>query len=202
MSIPLRFQRAELDAKADMTDAGRELLGRIAHPERLVTAMVDAGNRRDAICALAIILPHRQSVWWAVQAARVLPDLEKRKADLAAVNGADRWVKGGAPGDAEACGALANACNSDLGPCWVARAAFWAGPTLAPRGQQPVPPAPHLPGVACRAALLLLSTDSSLGGRIAFEDWLDIGLDLMAGGTGTKAQEELKGRLAQAKALD
>lgn len=198
-SIALRFQRAELEAKADLTPDGRALLSRIAHPERLVNALVEAGNRRDAIYALALILPHRQAVWWACLAVRLLPDLERRKTDLAAVTAAERWVQGGSGADAERAGELANACDPDFAPAWVATAAFWAGPSIAPRGQQAVPPAPHLPGVATRIALLLLAQEPALADRIAFQDWIAIGLALMTGGNGSQAQAELRGRLSELK---
>ncbi|MFC0206670.1 DUF6931 family protein [Novosphingobium soli] len=199
LSIPLRFQRSELEAKADLTAAGKGMLGRIGHPEKLVTALVENGNARDAIYALAMMLPHRQAVWWACLAARVVPDLERRSQDLAAVAAAERWVQGGGAGDAERAGEIANACDPDFAPAWVATAAYWAGPSIAPRGQQAVPPAPHLPGVAARIALLLLAHEPALAGRIAFADWLPVGLALMAGGNGAQAQAELRGRLAERK---
>jgi hypothetical protein len=198
-SIPLRFQRAELEAKADLTPEGRALLARIAHPEKLVAALVEASLARDAIHALAMILPHRQAVWWACLAVRLLPDLERRKADLAAVTAAERWVQGGSGADAERAGEFAQACDRDFAPSWVATAAYWSGPSIAPRGQQAVAPAPHLPGVAGRIALLLLPLEPGLVGRVAFADWLAIGLELMAGGNGGQAQSELRGRLTDAK---
>ena len=198
VSIPLRFQRAELDAKADLTPAGKAMLAQIGHPERLIGALVEAGNRRDAIYALALMLPHRQAVWWVCLAARLLPDLERRKPDLAAIAGAERWVQTGSGGDAEHAGELANACDPDFAPAWVATSAYWSGPSIAPRGQQAVPPAPHLPGVAARIALLLLTQEPAFAGRIAFEDWLAIGLALMSGGNGGQAQAELRGRLSDA----
>lgn len=199
MSIPLRFQRSEIEAKADLTPEGKAMLAQIGHPERLMNALVEAGNARDAIYALALMLPHRQAVWWACLCVRLLPDLDRRKQDLAAVVMAERWVQGGAGGDAENAGDLANACDPDFGPAWVATAAYWSGPSIAPRGQQAVPPAPHLPGVATRIALLLLAQDPSLAGRVGFADWLGIGLELMSGGNGTKAQGALRDRLAEPK---
>lgn len=196
-SIPLRFQRAELEAKADLSPEGRAMLARIAHPERLITALVEDGNARDAIHALTLMLPHRQVVWWACLAVRLLPDLERRKADLAAITAAERWVQGGSGADAERAGDLAKDCDPDFAPTWVATAAYWAGPSIAPRGQQAVPPAPHLPGVATRISLLMLSQDPAFGGRIAFADWLAIGLALMSGGNGSQPQAELQARLAE-----
>lgn len=197
LSIPLRFQRAELESKADLTPEGKAMLARIAHPERLIAALVEDGNGRDAIHALTLMLPHRQAVWWACLAARLLPDLEHRKADLAAIGAAERWVQGGSDSDAERAGDLAKDCDPDFAPTWVATAAYWAGPSLAPRGQQAVPPAPHLPGVTTRISLLMLSHDPAFGGRIAFVDWLAIGLALMGGSNGSQAQSELRGRLTE-----
>jgi hypothetical protein len=198
-SIPLRFQRAELEAKADLTPEGKVLLARIGHPERLVAALVDTGNARDAIHALTLMLPHRQAVWWACLALRLLPDLERRKPDLAALTVAERWVQGGSGSDAERAGELAQDCDPDLASTWVATAAYWSGPSIAPRGQQAVQPAPHLAGVAARIALLMLSQDPAFQGRIAFADWLAIGLALMAGGNGGQAQADLQARLTEPK---
>lgn len=199
VSVPFRFQRAELEAKADLTPEGRAILGRIGHPEKLVAALVDAGQTRDAVHVLALILPHRQAVWWACLAVRLLPDLDRRKQDFAAVTVAERWVQGGSGADAEMAGEIANACDPDFAPAWVATAAFWSGPSIAPRGQQAVLPPSYLPGVATRVALLLLAQDPALAGRYVFADWLAIGLALMAGGNGAQAQADLRSRLTEAR---
>ncbi len=196
-TIPLRFQRAELEAKADLTPEGLLCLQQAAHPERMIRTLIEAGNARDALYALAMMLPHRQAVWWACLAARTLPDLAARPADLAAVDIAERWVQSASAADAEQAGALADA-STDTAPGWVAMAAFWAGPSLAPRGQQPVPPAPHLPGVAVRTALLLLTFEPSLNGRATLADWLDIGVALMNGENGRQAQATVRDRLLAA----
>jgi hypothetical protein len=194
-TIPLRFQRAELEEKASLTPEGRKRLAEIAHPARLVEALHADGNHRDALYALAMLLPHRQTVWWACLAARLLPDLAARRNDLAAVVAAERWVQSQIPGDAEHAGELAEACSNDFGPYWVATAAHWAGPSLAPRGQQPVPPPPHLPGIAARSALLMLLDEPALEGAIGISDWLDMGMGLMRGDSGAEAQAALRGKI-------
>jgi hypothetical protein len=196
ISIPLRFQRAELEAKADLGPEGRAMLAEIGHPEKLVRALADGGHARDAIHALVLILPHRHAVWWGCMAARVLPGIEKRRSDLAALVAAERWVQSGAPADAEAAGAAAEAANRDLALAWVATAAFWSGPSIAPRGLQPVPPAPHLAGVATRIALQLLVIEPALQGRIAFADFLPLGMALLSGGNGAEVQAALRERVA------
>lgn len=194
-TIPLRFQRAELEQKADLTPEGLALLACVLRPDQLVESMRAAGNVRDALYALALILPHRQAVWWACLAVRLLPDLATRPADLAAVEAAERWVQSVAAGDAEQAGALTEACDLGRAPGWAAMAAFWAGPSIAPRGQQPVAPAQHLPGVATRTALLLLDHEPSLEGRGGLADWLQIGVALMKGDNGRQAQANIRSKL-------
>jgi hypothetical protein len=196
-TIPLRFQRAELDEKASLTSAGRKRLAEIAHPARLVETLHADGNHRDALYALAMLLPHRQSVWWACLAARLLPDLEIRTTDRAAVTAAERWVQSQNPGDAEQAGEFAEACDKNFAPYWVATAAYWAGPSLAPRGQQPVPPPPHLTGIATRSALLMLLDEPALENTIGVADWLGLGMALMRGDSGGEAQAALLRKLGR-----
>ena len=194
-AIALRFQRQELDLKADLSPAGRTCLAAARGPQDLVTTLAGTGNTRDAINALAFMLPHRQVVWWACLGVRLLPDLASRGAELAAVEQAELWVQSAAPADAERAGELAENCDLHAAPGWTAMAAFWSGPSLAPRGQQAVPPLPFLPGVAARTALLLAVHDPALGGRLAAADLLAIGLDLMNGDVGRKAQAAVRERL-------
>lgn len=197
-TVALRFQRAELEAKAELSEQGLALLGQVPHPARWVEALIAEGQPHDAVRALAMMLPHRQSVWWACLATRLLPDLAARPHDLAAVETAERWVQSVAADEAERAGAAAEVAGLRHAPGWTAMAAFWSGPSIAPRGQQAVPPAPHLPGVAVRAALLLLTFEERLAGRIEIGDWLGIGLALMAGENGRQAQATLRERLIAA----
>ncbi len=194
-AIALRFQRQELEQKADLSPAGRVLLATARGPQDLLTALSAAGNTKDGINALAFMLPHRQVVWWACLGVRLLPDLARRSADLAAVEQAEAWVQSAAAADAERAGELAEQCNLHDAPGWTAMAAAWSGPSLAPRGLQAVPPAPFLPGVAARTALLLLIYDPAMGGRLDNADLLGIGLDLMNGDVGRKAQAAVRERL-------
>jgi hypothetical protein len=196
-TIPLRFQRAELEEKASLTPEGRTRLAETAHPARLVETLHADGNHRDAAYALAMLLPHRQTVWWACLAARLVPDLEARRADLAGVVAAERWVQSQIPDDAELAGEVAESCSSDFGPYWVAMAACWSGPSMAPRGQQPVPPPPHLPGTATRIALLSLLDEPAFAGVIGMADLLDLGMALMRGESGAEAQTALRRKLGR-----
>lgn len=193
-TIPLRFQRAELEGMAKLTPAGRKRLAEIGHPARLIEKLKADGNHRDALYALAMMLPHRQTVWWACLAARLLPDLGARTADRMAIEAAERWVQSQAPGDAERAGEVAEACDSNFAPVWIATAAYWAGPSLAPRGQVAVPPAPYLPGIATRNALTMLLKEPAFAGRIVAADWVELGTALMRGESGAEAQAALRAR--------
>lgn len=193
-TVALRFQRSALREKADLSPAGLAALTIATHPARFIEGLAASGDARDAVVALAMMLPARQAVWWACLAARLLPD--PSEADGAAIAAAERWVQGASVADAEQAGTIAQGGDLSRAPAWVAMAAFWAGPSLAPRGQQPVAPAPHLSGVATRTVLLLLGLEPALEGRVILADWLPIGLALMNGGDGREAQTALRERIA------
>lgn len=195
-TIALRFQRAELEAKADLSAEATGLLGAVPQPTQFLDALLQGGHHADALRALALMLPHRQTVWWACLCVRLLPDLASRPAELAAIEVAERWVQTSSTADSEQAGLLAERCDTGRAPAWAATAAYWAGPSIAPRGQQPVVPAPHLPGVATRAALILLSFDPAFAGRLTSADCLDIGMSLLRGENGRQVQLAVQSRLA------
>lgn len=192
--IALRFQRSLLQDRADLSPAGLAALAQAAHPARFVEGLAERGQTGDAVHALALMLPSRQAVWWACLAARLLPGLDA--AGEKAIAAAERWVQSAAPGDAEQAGDIAQAGDLGRAPAWAAMAAFWSGPSIAPRGQQAVPPAGHLTGAAVRSALILLTYDPAFGGKVSFGDWLEIGFALMNGGNGREAQAGVRDRLA------
>ena len=194
-AIALRYQRFELDQKAELSTSGKACLAMARGPQELIQSLSALPDGRDAIHALALVLPHRQVVWWACLCVRLLPDLAPRPADLAALEQAEAWVQSASPADAEMAGELAERCDLRTAPGWAAMAASWSGPSLAPRGLQAVPPAPHLPGIATRTALILLVHEPSLAGRLRMTDLLEIGLALMNGDIGRKAQTAVIERL-------
>ncbi|WP_156678756.1 DUF6931 family protein [Sphingomonas profundi] len=191
-TIPLRFQRQELQQQADLSPEGLAVVAGAAGPREVLAAL----PAPEAAAALALMLPRRQAVWWACLCARLLPDVAARPADGAAIEAAETWVQTQSPEDAEQAGALAEACDAGAPARWAAMAAFWSGPSLAPRGQQAVAPAPHLAGVAARAALTLLVHHPAIARRIDHGDLLAIGTDLMHGGLGRQAQAAARERLA------
>ncbi len=197
-AIPLRFQRQELSHKAALSEAGLAALGYASGPQDLLATLIQAGQPQDAISALAQMLPRRQAVWWACLAVRLIPDLASRPAELLAVEIGESWVQGQRVDDTERAAAAAELCPFESPAGLVALATAWAGPSLAPRGQQAVPPAPHLTGAAVRGALILTVHDPAIAGRIGMADLFAIGTALMQGDVGRKAQESVRDRLASA----
>lgn len=193
--IPLRFQRQELQAKAALSNPGLACLSWVAGPQELLAALTQLEAHRDALAALALMLPRRQAVWWACLAVRLLPDLAQRPAEQVAIEAAEAWVQTQRVEDGERAQTAAELCPMAAAATYAAFAAYWSGPSLAPRGQQPVAPAPYLPGVGVRSALLLLLGDPVLGGRLSAADLLAIGWALMHGDSGRQAQAAVRGRL-------
>lgn len=193
--IALRFQRLELEQKAQLSPAGLACVAGSRGPQELLAALQALGDPRDVTAALAMMLPHRQVVWWSCLAVRLLPNLTRNPADVGAVEAAESWVQSAAAADAERAGVAAEACDLRYAPGWSAMAAYWSGPSLTPRGQAAVAPAAYLAGTAARSALLLAVHDSGLAGRLQPSDLLGIGLALMNGDTGRQAQAALHERL-------
>ena len=194
--IPLRFQRAELQAKADLSPAALATLVSVPGPKELIAALAAMEDPRDAVSALAIMLPKRQTVWWACLAARLIPDLARRPAELAAVEVAESWVQTQAQEDCDRAYEASQACPMNAAAGWAAMAAYWSGRSIAPRGQAAVPPPPHLPGIAARTALIFTHHDRAVERRIGYADLLAIGMELMHGELGRRAQAAARERLA------
>jgi hypothetical protein len=195
-TIPLRFQRQELQQKADLSPAGLKAAATAAGPRELIAALAEPEAARDAVAALALMLPRRQAVWWACLIARLLPEAVQSPAEAAAIEGAEAWVQTQSAEDGERAFELAEQCGGDAPARWAATAAFFSGPSLAPRGQQAVPAPAYLTGVAARVAAVSLVHHPAIGGRIGFGDLLAIGTDLMHGDLGRRRQSALRERLA------
>jgi len=195
-TIPLRFQRSELREKANMSPEGIAVLTRVPGPQELIAALAAMEDPRDAVSSLALMLPRRQTVWWACLSTRLIPDLAARPPELAAVEVAESWVQTQAADDCERGHEASQACAMNAAAGWAAMAAYWSGPSLAPRGQAAVPPPPHLAGVAARTALIFTYHDPSIAGRIGYGDLLAIGMELMHGELGRRAQAAARERIA------
>jgi hypothetical protein len=195
-TLPLRFQRMELQEHGGLSDRGLDALATTTGPEALLATLTALPDQADAAAALALMLPRRQSVWWACLAVRLIPGMADRAAERVALETAEAWVQTTADEAAERAFTAAEFCAVAAPARWAAMAAHWSGPSIAPRGQQPVPPAAHLTGIATRTALLFTVHDPALRGRVSYADLVAIGIALMHGDVGRKAQAAVLDRLA------
>jgi hypothetical protein len=170
-------------------------LAKVAGPQEMIAALNQLGEHRDAVAALALMLPRRQAIWWSCLAVRLIPDLADRPVEQLAVDTAESWVRSQSEADAERAGGTAELCLPDMAAGYAAWGAFWCGASLAPRGQQAVAPAPFLPGVAARSVMILLTVDPVFGGRLKMADLLEIGSAIMLGDLGRNAQAAVRNRL-------
>lgn len=180
--VPVRFQRADLEAQADLSEHARAMLAEARGPEDFLRALHAAGLQRDLVATLAMILPKRQAVWWACLAAR-LAQPAKGSPEARAVNAAEAWVQSQSDEARENAEASAEALDHDGAAAWAALAAFWSGGSIGPHGQGPVPPAPHLTGTAVRSALLMTAAERP----DAWDDLVAIGFEILSGETGRNA---------------
>jgi hypothetical protein len=183
--IPVRFQRAELAAHADLSPAADALLKTARGPEDILEGLHRSGSHRDFLAALAMMLPKRQGVWWACLAARLLGPA-KGSPETAAIHAAEAWVQAQSEETREASAVAAEALDHEGAAAWAALAAYWSGGSIGAAGAPPVAPAPHLTGTAVRCALFMTAAAQPS----AWEEMVAIGVEILAGETGRKAFAE------------
>lgn len=151
------------------------------------------GAVEAAIELLSQALPRREAIWWAATCVRETLPEPPPASEARMLDGAEAWVR--RPGDEQrrAVYALANVEGADSAGGFVALATFFAGDSLAPAGQQAVPPPSHVAGAMVGNAIRLAAVRAEpekAGERLAL--FLDIGIDIASGGSGRKrpAEEE------------
>jgi hypothetical protein len=180
--IPVRFQRAELAAHADLSPEADALLKSARGPEDILEGLHRSGSNRDFLAALAMMLPKRQAVWWACLSARLLGPA-KGSPEAAAIQAAEAWVQAQSDETRESAALAAEALDHDGAAAWAALGAYWSGGSIGAVGAPPVPPEPHLTGVAVRAALFM----TAAARPSAWEEMVEIGVEILAGESGREA---------------
>ena len=109
-----------------------------------VHALADADQFKDAARILAFILPAREGIWWGIQCARQnLPEHAEPEFN-AALAAAEKWVLEMSEEARYAAQVAAESAGLGTAAGCVAMAAFASGNSLAPPGQEAVPPEPAL----------------------------------------------------------
>lgn len=134
--------------QADGTLAGGSLV-------ESARALVKAGMAEDAVSVLAQSLSRRGAAWWACRVARLEAGGSLAPKELRALETAEAWVRQPEQLKAYAAQDAANVAGLASPSGCAALAAFLAGDSLAPPHLDPLPPLPHLAGMAAAGAVKL-----------------------------------------------
>lgn len=118
-------------------------------------ALEKAGMAEDAASVLAQALSRRGAAWWACRAARLEAGGEPAARELRALEVAEAWVRQPEQIKAYVAQDAANVAGLAAPAGCAALAAFLAGESIAPPHLDPLPPQPHLAGMAAAGAVRL-----------------------------------------------
>jgi hypothetical protein len=149
---PVRLA-GDLAKSLPLSDAARVLLAPEHTPRQFFEALAaHPPLAEDAIRFLAVALPKREAVGWAlacVRSAFPKPSPEEAKA----ITTAEAWAKDPSEVNRRACGAAAEEAGHGTAPGCLADAAFWSGGSLS---------APHLPPAPTRADLTAIGVTAAV----------------------------------------
>jgi hypothetical protein len=159
-------------------------------PVSALDKLESAGLLTEAARLVSHALPRREATWWACMCARHTAADPMPTADLRALEAAEAWVFRGEDPVRRKAFEHAQEANFATPEAWAAVAAFWSGDSMAPAGQAPVPPAPHLAGTAVAGSVLLAAVrhppDRRQGRLLQF---LASARDIASGGSGRLTPE-------------
>lgn len=177
---------APLLARLQLEDEANKLLAGAQTAAEGVERLTAKGLNSEAVHLTAHALPKREAVWWACMCAQAVPEKGLSAADTAARSAAESWVR--QPADEalrHAAWDAAQATAFQSPEALAAAAAFFSGPSMAPKGQPAVPPGDDLTGRAVGGAVLLASVRGKPErAQARLGRFLAAARDIAAGGAG------------------
>jgi len=169
------IERAELDC-AELDEETR----RLATPEMPLRPFVErlarAGRERDAVSAIAQLLPKADAVAWALESVRKMEGTSAKPPAAAALKSIEDWLK--EPSDERRRAAYAAAEQAGLGSpagC-LGLAVFLSGGSMAPAtAPVTVEPAPHLCGKTVAGAIMMATVTDPRNAAAHCRAFLDRG---------------------------
>lgn len=145
--------------------------------------LASSGMPREAGAVLAQALTRPAAVWWACRAARWEPGGGPTAKELPAVEAAEGWLRDRQQWRAYTANDAAKSAGLTSPAGCAALAAFLAGESMAPSHLEPLPPLPHLSGLAVAAGLELAATrrPKEIGADAAWRALLERGWSIAAG---------------------
>lgn len=176
-------------ADVALNDAARAMIdgpnGLVATGDLVAVSrrLASDGMPREAAAILAQALTRPAAVWWACRAARWEPGGGPTARELPAVEAAEAWLRDRQQWRAYAANDAAKSAGlASPGGC-AALAAFLAGESMAPSHLEPLPPLPHLSGLAVAAGMELAATrrPQEIAADAAWRALLERGWSIAAG---------------------
>jgi hypothetical protein len=178
-------------ARAALTGESAAMIATDSEPATAIARLEEGGFVTEAAKLMAHALPRRESVWWACMCAHHTTPPDLPEADVAAVTGAEDWVRKQTDESRREAFEHAQRANFGTAEAWAAVAAFWSGDSMSPVGLPKTPPAPHLCGTATIGSVTLAAVRIYPERRDArLRRFLASGREIAAGGAGRLAPEE------------
>jgi hypothetical protein len=108
------------------------------HPLAFLRKLAQSGTARDALGFCAFLLPRRETVWWAIQALKIM-QAPGAAADPG-VAAAEAWVRDPDDTRRRAALAAAEAADNEAPGTWLAWAAGYSGGSMVTSHSVPCPP--------------------------------------------------------------
>jgi hypothetical protein len=142
---PDPYQATVFCADVALTDEARSSLTEGEMVPDYLEKLIANRNYVDATQVLAKLMPAREGVWWAAHCVTTFLGSAPDPREVQALRAAEQWVTDMTEASRAKCYEAAQAVRLGSPANCVAMAAFVCGPSLAPQGEEVVPPAPDLP---------------------------------------------------------